>query len=93
MTEALHRRVYENLFESGENFGAWIWMCYEEAAACDPSVSFIEFSLVFGFFKFLIVAVQDLDMEFVCFFEVVQDSGDDVFVVIFANAEAVFAVA
>ena len=66
MTEALHRGFYKNFFKSGENFGAWVWMCYEEAAARYPAISFVEFSLVLGFFEFLVVAVQDLDVELIC---------------------------
>ena len=71
MTETLVRRFYKNFFESGENFGTGGWMGYKEAAAGDPSVSFVEFSLVFRFFELLVVAVQDLDVEFVCSSEVV----------------------
>jgi hypothetical protein len=71
MTKALVCCFYKNLFESGENLGAWIWMCYEESAARDPSVSFVEFSLVFWFFELLVVAIQDLDVELICCSEVV----------------------
>ena len=71
MTKALVRGFYKNLFESGENLGAWIWMCYEESAARYPAISFVEFSLVFWFFELFVVAVQDLDVEFVCCSEVV----------------------
>jgi len=66
MTEALVRRFYKDFFKSGENFSTWFYSGYEEAAAGDPSVSFIEFSLVLGFFELFVVAVQDLNMEFVC---------------------------
>jgi hypothetical protein len=93
MTETLHRRFYKDFFESGENFGAWFYSGYEESTARDPSISFVEFSLVFRFFELLVVAVQDLDVEFVCSSEVVQDSGNYGFIIVFANAEAVFAIA
>jgi hypothetical protein len=92
MTEALHRGFYEDFLESGENFGAWFWMGYEESAARYPAISFVEFSLVLGFFEFLVVAVQDLDVEFVCSSEVVQDSGNYGFIIVFANAETVLSI-
>jgi len=40
-------------------------MCYEEPSTRDPSVSFVELSLMFRFFELLIVAVQNLDVELV----------------------------
>jgi hypothetical protein len=92
MTESLHRGFYENLFESRENFGAWIWMGYEETSAYDPAVSFIEFSLVNGVFEPFVVAIQDLDVELIGISEVVQDSGYYGLVVVFADAETVFSV-
>ena len=92
MTESLVRRFYENLFESGENFGARGWMCYEEATARDPSVSFIKLSFVLRLFEPLVVAVQNLDVELIGFTKVVQDSWDNQFVVVFADSEAVFSI-
>ena len=71
-------------------------MSDEKYATYDPSVSSIVLSLMLGFFESFLVAVQDLDVEFVCFIDfgkVVQDSGDDRLIVVFADAEAVFAVA
>ena len=68
-------------------------MGYEEAAAGYPAISFVEFSLVLGFFELFVIAIQDLNMEFVCCSEVVQDSGNYGFIIVFADAEAVFAIA
>ena len=93
MSETLHCSFHENFFESGENLGAGVRMCYEESATYHPAISFVEFSLVDGVFEPLLVAVQDLDVEFVSCSEVVQDSGDDHFVIVFADSETVFAVA
>jgi len=96
MSEALVRGFYENLFESRHNFGAWIYSSYEETSAYNPAIPFVKFSLVLGVFESLFVAVQDLDVELVCiidFGQVVQDSWDHQFVVVFADSEAFFSVA
>ena len=71
MTETLHCSFHENFFESGENLGAWGWMCYEESTTYDPAIPFVEFSLVDGVFESFLVAVQNLDVEFISCSEVV----------------------
>jgi hypothetical protein len=67
-------------------------MCYEEAAARNPAIPFVEFSFVLRLFEPLVVAVQNLDVELIGFREVVQDSRDNQFVVVFADSEAVFSI-
>jgi hypothetical protein len=47
---------------------------------------------VFFIFELFVVAVQDLDMEFVGVSQCVKNSRDNHFIIVFTDAEAVFAI-